>query len=132
MYGNILGIDYGTVRIGIAISDSSNKIAFRLEILSSKEFLEKLDNLITKFKIETIVLGNPLGLDSKPTQTSIKIGQVSQQLQDKYNEVNIIKWDETLSTVAAQNNIRLFRKKKNKLDSESARIILQEYLDNNI
>lgn len=132
MYGKLLGIDYGTVRTGIAITDESNKIAFRLEIVPTKGFSEKLEDLIKKYNIEVLVIGSPLGLEGKPTQISKQIDKVSQDIQDKYSNINIVRWDETLSSVAAQGNIRNFSNKKSKLDSESARIILQEYLDNNL
>ena len=69
-----IGIDLGTKRVGIALSDSLNMIASPLKTLTfynQKDLLEQLRKVITEFDIKTIVLGLPLsmnGMDSSQTK----------------------------------------------------------------
>ena len=67
----IVAIDYGTKRIGIAISDSSRKIAFALETISNQKIFNFLDDLLKKEQVSTFVIGNPINLQNKQNIISI-------------------------------------------------------------
>jgi putative holliday junction resolvase len=126
----ILAIDYGTKRIGLAISDETETIAMPISpIISSKAnyIFDELAKLKEKFKINKIVIGSPLGLDNKPTLMSNEIKQFGENLSAKIM-IELIFWNETLTSHIAKKNLNK-ADRSGKLDSESARIILQEYLD---
>lgn len=72
----VLGIDYGDVRTGLAITDALGITAQGLETfnnnLSDKALLQKLDEIINKYEITTIVVGMPLNMDGTKTRKSRK------------------------------------------------------------
>lgn len=125
----ILGIDYGTKRIGTAISDETETIAQAFEILEVKnedDGIEKLKELIEKYDISYFVIGQPLGIDSKPTQMSNQIDKFAEKLSENVKK-EYTAWNETLTSEVAKKNRLNF--KRGYIDSEAARIMLQEYLD---
>ena len=127
--GLILGIDYGSKRVGTAISDETETIAQAFEILEVKndgEALAKLNEIIKKYNITFLVIGAPLGLESKPTQMSETILKFANELS-KLTNLEYKSWNETLTSEAAKKNMRNFR--RGYIDAEAARIMLQEYLD---
>jgi len=129
----ILGLDIGTKRIGVAISDEECIIARGLNSIerNGKE-IEKIKELIKKYNVEKIVYGLPLRMDgSISAQTEIVVSFIS----NLKNEVSIplLPWDERLSSKQAETILieaDISRKKRKKLiDKLSAQIILQNYLD---
>jgi len=75
-----------------------------------------------------LLIGYPLGIDLKPTQMSIEVDKFISELEIEI-KLKIIKWNEVGTSKIAQSNLRAKGNKKGNIDSESARIILQEYLD---
>jgi len=129
----IIGLDIGTKRIGVAISDEECIIARGLNSIerNGKE-IEKIKELIKKYNVEKIVYGLPLRMDgSISAQTEIVVSFISKLK----NEVSIplLPWDERLSSKQAETILieaDISRKKRKKLiDKLSAQIILQNYLD---
>ena len=129
--GKILAIDYGRKRMGIALADNDLKLAFALNSITSPD-LKKLFSLvlskIEEIKPNQILVGYPLGLDQKPTQMSNEIDSFISNLQNA-TAIEVVRWNEVGTSKIAMNNIRSSRNKS--IDSEAARIILQEYLDFN-
>ena len=124
--GSVLGIDYGTSKIGLAISPDG-KIAFSFDILSNNGvFFSILEKLIKDNEVEKIVVGLPISMSGNPSaQTKIVEGFI-EQLKKKTN-IPIEKYDERLTSTEAKRNLP----PKVKDDAEAARIILQGYLDKN-
>ena len=138
----ILGIDYGLARIGLALSDESQIIAMPLMVLqASKKSEETVHNLVTilndiaiKYQctIAEIVIGLPLMMSGK---TGFLADEVKHfvQIFSQNCSIPIKTWDERLTTVQAERSLRegnLSRKKRTKfIDTVSACIILQSYLD---
>jgi putative holliday junction resolvase len=120
----ILGIDYGSKRVGLAISDESQTLARELTILSPKEFRQQIAELVANEGIERIVIGLPLNMSGEETQTTRNVQEFSDELQQKLS-IPIEFMDERLSSVMAEN---LPGGRKN-VDSLAAQIILQNYLD---
>ena len=129
----IIGLDIGTKRIGVAVSDEGCIIARGLNSIerNGKE-IEKIKELIKKYNVEKIVYGLPLRMDgSISAQTEIVVSFISKLK----NEVSIplLPWDERLSSKQAETILieaDISRKKRKKLiDKLSAQIILQNYLD---
>ena len=133
----ILGLDLGTKTLGIAISDATEMIATGITTLRFEEnkplnCINELSNIINEYNVKSIVIGlpknmnNTLGDAAKRTEEFIKI------LNDNY-DLPVYRQDERLSSVSA-NNILLQadvsrKKRKSKVDTIAATIILQNYLD---
>ena len=135
MSGRILGLDVGTRRIGVALSDPTQTIAtplYTLERHALKDDLEELRRLCQTEGVECIVVGWPL-------ETSGRLGRIARIVQDfidelkKTTELPVLKWDERLTSVAAEraltaSGVRGPRRKK-LVDQVAAAIILQGWLD---
>lgn len=124
----ILSIDHGNKRIGIAISDELGISAQALPTIqvNNEDFaIKQIVKLLDEHKCDTVLIGVPIGFEGKDSsQTKIVrefINKLKSQIQSP-----IIEWDETYSSKIASRNIK--GKKKRNLDSESAKVILLEYL----
>lgn len=119
----LLALDYGQIHIGIAFADSKIGVALaQTSLLNDKKFFRKLKAICTTKKIEKLILGYPQGLHANTRQTSV-VANFGSKLQTAIN-LPVELFNEVFSSkIAAQN----LRKAKN-LDSEAARIILQDYL----
>jgi putative Holliday junction resolvase len=134
----ILGIDFGDVRIGIAKSDPFGWTAQAIETItwkdSLKKPLERIRQLVKDYNIEKIVVGFPKNMNGtigpRGEKTEEFIELLSKELE---NNVPIIKWDERLSSVAANRTMHELgvktNKKKGLVDQIAAVYILQGYLD---
>ena len=129
----IIGLDIGTKRIGVAISDEECIIARGLNSIErdGKE-IEKIKEIIKKYNVEKIVYGLPLRMDgSISSQTEVAVSFIS-KLKEEIS-IPLLPWDERLSTKQAETILieaDISRKKRKKLiDKLSAQIILQNYLD---
>jgi putative holliday junction resolvase len=136
-----LGIDFGHARIGLAISDTYNHFAIPYKLIRHKNIQNTLDELLLilqKEQIEIIIFGYPLDLDGMKTPMCASIDMFAKNLQvflsKKGINIKMIFWNETLTSVEATENLLLkkktFSEKDGTIDIESARIILQEYLNN--
>lgn len=121
----ILAIDHGTKRIGFAISDELGITAKPLEVIHTKNSRQAIDltiKLINKTNPHLILIGIPLSFnDSGSTQTEI-IKSFAKEIREKTG-FPIKFWDESYSSVEVG-----AKKRKKYIDSEAAKIILQEFL----
>ncbi len=135
-----LGIDFGLKRVGISVSDESKKFAFQRDhLLNDDKLFEKLIRLIKEENISLIVLGYPLRFNSEKTDSTENVEKFKQQfinILNKYSlQIDIVFFDERFTSSLASfnlNNSGLSRKKrqnKGLIDTISAQIILQDYLD---
>ena len=133
----ILGIDYGDARTGIAITDALNITAQGLETIhnegSDKVILKRLDEIIEKYNVDTIVIGRPINMNGTASERTEKTEQFLHKLKCKYNKLKIETIDERLTTVAAHKTMNFLdinkNKKKNIVDTISAVYILETYLN---
>ncbi len=131
----IVSIDYGTKRVGVAISDSSRKIAFALDTINNELIISYLQDLLTKEKISTIVVGSPKNLVNKDNDISKEVNSFINTLSQKFLHINIEKYDERFTSVIAKKIIlssginKKKRKNKSLVDKVSSTIILQDYLE---
>ena len=131
----IIGVDMGTKKVGISISDENRKIATPLKTIDYKN-IEYLGNEIQKIVkdsgIDAIIFGNPLNMDGTK-------GSATQSIKDKIKllsntiDLPMFLWDERLSTVGAFNlssqlDINVSKRVKN-IDKNAAAFILQGALD---
>lgn len=118
-----LGIDFGTKRIGIAISDQEGKLAFPRAVVENNEiFFERLRKMVQKEKIEKIVVGVPKALSGKETAMT---GEVKKFIARLAREgFSVEEQDEMFSTKMVKENAR-----KDMRDASAAALILQGYID---
>ena len=126
---NILGIDYGRKKIGLALGDSESKLTEPLEVIrfkSENEMLEKMSRLSEESRVSKIVVGIPEGA------MAVEVRKFGDKLQKEIG-IPVFYQDETLSTKDAQDLSRvsgMTRKKRKQMeDAYSASLILQKYLD---
>ena len=131
----ILALDIGTVRIGVATSDIMEIIASAYEVYRRKNLNEDVRHvaeLVSKLEVGEIVIGLPLKMDGTEGQ-SVEMAKAFGDELAKLVSVPIIYQDERLSTVTAQKILiesgMRREKRKDKVDSIAATIILQTYLD---
>lgn len=120
----ILGIDYGSKRVGLAISDETHTLARELNILSPKDFWAKILDLVEAETVGKIVIGLPLNMSGDDTQSTIYARQFAEKLK-KVTELPVELMDERLSSAMAASVPGGTRS----IDSLAAQIILQNYLD---
>lgn len=131
----ILGMDYGTSTLGISISDESKTLASPVETIRYKEMdelLNKIDVYFEKYKINLIVLGNPINLDGSISVRSEETFKFKEILENRY-KIEVVLEDERLTTVIVnnmliENNTRREKRKK-VVDKLASTVILQGYLD---
>lgn len=132
----ILAIDYGTKRIGVAVTDPLQIIANGLDTVPTEQIFEFLKNYLATEEVETIVVGEPMHLDGTPAQLAPQIGQFKKKLNELFPEVQVVSQDERFTSEDAKRIILQSGAKKKKrrdkalVDKISAVLILQEYLEN--
>lgn len=132
----ILGIDYGDVRVGLAISDELNITAQGLDTLvinnSTKKLINHIKSLIKEYGITTIIFGYPKNMNGTMSDKTKKVDEIISLLKEKV-DIEIVKWDERLTTVSAYKTMRklnISQKKKNTYaDKLAATYILEGYLN---
>lgn len=129
----LLALDWGEKRIGAAISDEGQTIAFPLEeFFDPTTAVEEIKNLIAKDSIEKVLIGNPLMLSGQKGPAAKKVQLFAEKLK-KETDIEVEFIDERFSTVAAQKILALegLNEKKQRAlrDNLSSQLILQAYLD---
>ena len=131
-----LSIDYGEARVGVAITDELNITVQGLMTIhhnqNDKIVLAKLDEILERYEISTIVIGMPLNMDGSKTERAEITEKFIHKLKCKYNKIKIESIDERLTTVQAHKTMRELnikaKNKKNIVDTISAEYILEAYL----
>ena len=131
----LLGIDLGTKRIGIAISDYNQKIATPLQTLEKSKqgkLIDELESIITEYDIKGIIIGNPINMDGSYGKSSQSAKDIAINISNKI-DIPVSLWDERLSTVGAFNlsselDINVSKREKD-IDKFAAAFILQGALD---
>lgn len=132
----ILGIDYGSKRMGLAVSDLSLTIASSYKILYRKELsqdLAELKKIIEEKEIGAFVMGLPLQMNGLEGDVAVEVHRFAKVLEENFN-LPLLLWDERLSSSAVESflikEVDLSRKKRAKvLDASAAAYILQGALD---
>ena len=134
----IMGLDYGTVTVGVAISDELLFTAQGIETIRRKEenklrkTLARITELATEYNVERIVVGLPKNMNNSLGERATKSTEFADMVR-KRTGIEVVMWDERLSTVSAHNDMLeadVSRKKRyDVVDKVAAVIILQNYLD---
>jgi putative Holliday junction resolvase len=131
----ILGLDHGTKRVGVAVSDEMHMIALPLEYIAPEpfaDFLARLKEILREKEIELILIGMPRNMDGSYGPAALKVQEFAAALKDAVT-VPLKLWDERLTTTQAQKFLiqggMRRDKRKEKVDQTAAAILLQSYLD---
>ena len=134
--GRIIAIDYGTRRTGIAVSDPLRIIAGGLTTVETRGLERWLAEYFAANDVTTIVLGKPMQMNGRPSETWSSIEQLAARLRAKYPDKEVVFWDERFTSVLAHRAMlesgigRMARRDKALVDKISATIILQSYMGN--
>lgn len=136
--GRILGIDPGEARIGIAISDEEGSIAFPRETVLARggtaKVAKRIQGALSDDEVSLAVVGLPLRLDGSEGEAARRARAFGRALGETLC-VQVVFWDERLTTVAAERSLREMGRRGPKsrevVDQSAATILLQAYLDAN-
>ena len=137
-----LGIDYGTKRIGLAISDENGTLAFPKEIvINDSKTMERIAKIVSEEKIEEFVIGESVDFSGKLNSLSARIEVFILELKEEFN-LPVHKQKEFLTSVEArksknrkqtmsqsQAHSKVKQIKSGRVDASAAALILQRYLD---
>jgi putative Holliday junction resolvase len=129
-----LGIDLGSSRIGIAISDELGMLAHPLETIPNDAgFLNRLHQIVLEKGVSGIVVGIPRNMDGSYGPAAEKAKLFFSELKGEFPRLRLIAWDERLTTVEAQRLLhaagRDVKKSRPVIDQVAAQVLLQSYLD---
>lgn len=132
--GRILAIDYGSKRVGLAVTDPLQIIATGLTTIHSKDLITYLENYLKKEQVDCIVVGEPKTLSNEASDSARYIEPFVTHLSRKFPNIKIARIDERFTSALAQQAMLMggLKKKdranKETVDMVSATILLQDYL----
>jgi putative Holliday junction resolvase len=135
--GRIMAIDYGTKRVGIAVTDPSCIIATGLTTVHSKDVIQFLKDYFQKETVDCLVLGDPKKLDNTASESAVHVEIFLKALKKNFPLLKIERIDERFtSKMAFQTMIdsglkKKARRNKELVDEISATIILQSFMEKN-
>lgn len=134
----IIGLDYGTKTVGVAISDALGLTAQGIETIQRKEenklrrTLARIEELVREYEVDTIVLGFPKHMNNDVGERAKKSLEFKEMLVRRTG-LDVVMWDERLTTVEAERTLiesQVRREnRKQYIDKIAAVFILQGYLD---
>lgn len=134
----VMGLDYGSKTVGVAVSDLLGITAQGVETIERKDenklrqTLARIEALVQEYEVEKIVLGFPKNMNNTIGERAQKSLEFKEKLERRIG-ISVIMWDERLTTVEAErtlmeSNVRREDRKKY-VDKIAAVFILQGYLD---
>jgi putative holliday junction resolvase len=134
--GRVLGIDVGTVRVGLALSDATGTLASPLETVkraSDESDLDRIAALVVQHEVTEVVVGEPRHLSGASGASAEDATAYSRALAGRIGDVPVHLVDERLSTVTAAQSLREAgrdsRAQRSVIDQAAAVVILQHFLD---
>ena len=134
--GRVMGVDVGTVRVGLAMSDPTGTLASPLETLRRAKDgadLDRLAALAVEHEVTEVVVGEPRHLSGASGASAADADAYARALADRLSDVPVHMIDERLSTVSAASALRASgldsRRQRPVIDQAAAVVILQSYLD---
>ncbi len=138
MRGRIIGLDYGSKTVGVAVTDGLNLTAISLETIHREKenhlrsTYRRLNEIIAEYDIDTAVVGLPVNMDGSEGERAARAREFANELSRR-NGIEVIMQDERLTSVEASeimsmNGIRK-EKHKDRIDAVAAAIILTDYLN---
>ena len=131
----IMAFDYGTKRIGIAVTDPLQIIATALTTVHPEDIWTYLKDYLQGEQVETFVVGKPLQMDGTDSESAQHVIGFVRRLKREYPTIQVVEVDERFTSKMASSAIAQSGMKKNKrqnkglVDTVSATLILQTYMD---
>ncbi len=132
--GRMLALDWGRVRVGVALSDALGMLATPYDTFSAKprdQLLNKVVELVHREEVERVIIGLPLNMDGSEGASAQEARRLGEELTGR--GLPVVYYDERLSSHEAEQKLRSLGHKpsreKGRVDRAAAAIILQEYLD---
>lgn len=134
MTTRLLGVDPGSRRCGLALSDSRRTLAFpRPSLEVNDDLLQRLGSLVHEESVGQVVVGRPVALSGGTTASTERADRLFVALGELLVGLSVVQWDERLTTVeAGKSLVRAGIKTKQHrahIDSAAAVVMLQNYLD---
>jgi putative holliday junction resolvase len=128
-----MGIDYGSVRIGTAVSDELRMLAHPLETIpAGKDAIHRIVALANEKQVDAIVVGVPKNMSGEAGEAAAQANEFISKLRGRVT-CKVVAWDERLTTVAAHRALQEAGKKtrdtRGYVDQVAAQMILQGFLD---
>jgi len=130
-----MAFDYGTKRIGIAVTDPLQIIATALTTVHPEDIWKFIKDYLIQEQVETFVVGKPLQMDGTDSESAQHVVGFVRKLKKEFPTINVVEVDERFTSKMASSAIAQSGMKKNKkqnkglIDTVSATIILQTYMD---
>jgi len=130
----LLGLDPGTRRCGVAISDSAQTMAFpRPALVNDDSLLTSLAQVVDDEAVSSIVIGRPVALSGNETSSTVFADEVFSAVTARFADLDVVQFDERLTTRQAQRSLTSAGVKtkdhRERIDSAAAVVMLQHYLD---
>src|ERR1700759_5047135 len=131
----VMAFDYGTKRIGIAVTDPMQIIATGLETIHPKDIIDYLKKYLQTEQVERFVVGEPKQMDNTPSQSAIHLKGFANMLKKTFPEIPVEMLDERFtskiaSAAIAQSGMgKKARQDKALVDNVSAVILLQGWME---
>jgi putative Holliday junction resolvase len=130
-----LGLDPGSRRIGVALSDTEGRVAVPLEIVprgAGDQHLHRLAQIVAERGVTRIVMGSPLTLRGEAGPAAANVTELVEALR-RAVPVEVVLWDERFSTAAVERDWQQAgvssRQRRGRTDAAAAALILQSYLE---
>jgi len=131
----ILAIDYGTKRVGIAVSDPLQIIANGLDTIPNERLMDFLKDYTSREEVETFIVGEPLDMNDEVTATTKLVYSFVKKLEETFPDIPVKLVDERMTSIEAGRILvksgvkKKKRREKGRIDRISAILILQDYLE---
>lgn len=131
----LLAIDYGSKRVGVAITDEMQIIASGLTTVLTKDIFVFLQNYLAQENVEKIIVGDPKQMNGLPSESAAEINNFVKQFQKQFPYIAVERIDERFTSKLASKTLlasglkKQQRKNKGLVDEIAATIILQDYMN---
>lgn len=132
--GRLLAIDYGTKRVGLAVTDYMQVIATKLTTVSTIDIFPFLKDYMSREEVDAIVVGNPKQMDNTPSESAKAVNIFVDNLAKAFPDKDIYMVDERFTSKIASQTIaqsglkKKKRQEKGLIDSIAAVLILQDFM----
>ena len=135
-----MGLDYGNVHVGVALSDELGMTAYPLEVIKRKDSnklrktFARIEEIAREYKVDKIIIGLPLNMDDSESEISKPVIDFSENIKRRTG-LPVELWDERLSTLEATDILKeagiKVQDRKTYIDKIAASFILRRYMEDN-